>query len=125
LFKKRAPEPGFDNNNIELSLSVNNYIKNITKAESDGTEEEQTVNDLYVFLFPTTGSQTLIKYYISGVTFTGGSWNSSTKKVSLNLTQAEAGNRNVYIIANCSTIKTNLDGVSAIEDLQAIWQTVK
>lgn len=121
---EETPEPGFDNNNIELSLTVNNYIKNITKAESDGTEEEQTVNDLYVFLFPTTGSQTLIKYYISGVTFTGGSWNSSTKKVSLNLTQAEAGNRNVYIVANCSTIKTNLDGVSAIEDLQAIWQTV-
>ncbi len=114
-----------ENNNIELVLRVNSYIKNVTKATTNqGTTEEQTVDNLYVFLFPpTTSSQTLIKYYISTPEFTGGSWNDNDMKISLKLTQAEAGIRNVYIVANCSSIKADLDAVTSLSQLQSVLQT--
>lgn len=116
--------PDAGNNNIELVFSVNSYIKNTTKATTNqGTIEEQTVGDLYVFLFPTTGSQTLIKYYTSTPAFTGGSWNSNDMKISLNLTQAEVGIRNVYIVANCSSMKAGLDAVTSLSELQSVLQT--
>lgn len=113
-----------ENNNIELVFSVNSYIKNATKATTNqGTTEEQTIDNLYVFLFPTTSSQTLIKYYTSTSAFTGGLWNGNDKKISLDLTQVEVGIRNVYIVANCSSIKTDLDAVASPSELQSVLQT--
>lgn len=114
-----SPNSG-DSNNIELTFSINSYIRNTTKATNQGTADEQIVENLYIFLFPTSGSQTLIKYYISTPSFSYGSWSSSDMKVSLNLTQAEAGNRDVYIVANCSAIKAELDGITSSTGLQSV-----
>ncbi|EGJ99400.1 fimbrial protein [Dysgonomonas gadei] len=117
---EETTDTALENNKIELSFSIDNYVTKQTKAADAGTVEEQRIDDLYLFLFPTTGSQTLKKYYVNTATFTGGSWNSSNSKVSLNLTQAEAGNRQVYIIANCSSIKTGLDAVASLTGLQSV-----
>lgn len=118
--KEETSDPALDNNKIELSFTIDNYITKQTKAVDAGTVEEQRIDDLYLFLFPTTGSQTLKKYYVNTSTFTGGSWNSSNGKISLNLTQAEAGNRQVYIIANCSSVKSELDAVASLTGLQSV-----
>ena len=113
-----------EDNNIELVFSVNSYIKNATKATTNiGTTEEQTVENLYIFLFPTTSSQTLISYYVSTPTFTGGSWNVNDKKLSFDLTQAEAGIRNIYIVANCSSIKADLEAVTSLSKLESVLKT--
>ncbi|SBW06795.1 fimbrial protein [uncultured Dysgonomonas sp.] len=117
---EETTDTALENNKIELSFSIDNYITKQTKAVDAGTVEEQRIDDLYLFLFPSTGSQTLKKYYINTSTFTGGSWNSSDSKVSLNLTQAEAGSRQVYIIANCSSIKSDLDAVVSLTGLQSV-----
>ncbi len=74
-------------------------------------------------MFPTSDTQSFNKYYIESPNFTGGSWNSTDNKVSLNLTQAEAGTRNVYIVANCSGLKEKLDQVKLLSDLQNVFQT--
>ena len=115
----------FDTKNITLSFQVNSFVKGSLKSATDnGSIDEQAIENLYVFLFPTSGTQTFKSYYISSVSFTGGSWNSTDNKVSLNLTQAEAGNRNVYVVANCSSVlKTSLDGISTIAELQTALQS--
>lgn len=114
-----------DNENIILSFQINSFVKGSLKAATDnGSIAEQTIENLYVFLFPTLGTQVFKSYYISSVNFTGGSWNSADKKILLNLTQTEAGNRDVYIVANCSSLlKTSLDGVSTIAGLQSVLQS--
>ena len=114
-----------DNENITLSFQVNSFVKgNLRAAADNGSDAEQRIENLYVFLFPTSDTQSFKSYYISEANFTGGSWNSTDNKVSLNLTQAEAGNRDVYIVANCSSeLKTSLDGISTIEELQTALQS--
>ncbi len=112
-----------DNNRIELSFLIDNYSTDLTKATSLGSEEEQKINDLYIYLFPTVGSQSLVKYYVSSSSFTGGTWDMVAKKIAVNLTQAEIGKRDVYIVANCSAIKSNLDAVTSISGLQSVLQT--
>lgn len=113
-----------DNEKITLSFQVNSFVKGSLKAVTDnGSAAEQTIDNLYVFLFPTSGTQTFKSYYISSATFTGGSWSNADRKVLLNLTQSEAGSREVYIIANCSSIKTSLDGVSTVTGLQSVLQS--
>lgn len=119
-----ASEDSLQNKNIELSFSIDNYVRNTTKADNPGTTEEQTITDLCVFLFPTTGSQSLIKYYISAATFSGGSWSNSDKKVKLNLTQAEVGIRNVYIVANSVAFGINLNGINTLTQLQNAFLSI-
>lgn len=113
-----------DNKKIEISFQVTGFVRGTLKAATDnGSAAEQSIDNLYVFLFPTTGSQTFKSYYISSASFSGGSWSSTDNKVSLNLTQAEAGSRNVYIVANCSNLKTQLDGVTSLEGLKLVLQS--
>lgn len=114
-----------ENDRIELSFQINSFVKPTLKLSTTdlGSEDEQKINDLYVFLFPTSDSQNLRKYYIQTPTFSDGSWSSSEGKVLLNITQAEAGTRNVYIVANCSGLKEKLDEVKLLSDLQNVFQT--
>lgn len=113
-----------DNEKIILSFQINSFVKGSMKAATDnGSAAEQTIDNLYVFLFPTSGTQTFKSYYISSATFTGGSWSNADRKILLDLTQSEAGSRDVYIIANCSGIKTSLDGVSTVTGLQSVLQS--
>lgn len=120
---------------IELSFSVPDYtlnmtngtaasVKSITRAGTvtPGSAAEREITNLYVFLFPTTGSQDLIKYYTDATTFTGGTWDTANNKVVLNLTQAEVGARKVYVVANCADLKTALDGVTSESGLQTVFR---
>lgn len=120
-------EESIDDNSdkIGFTFQINNFVKgSISKATEDpGSTEEQAIEDLYVFLFPTAGTQTLKKYYISNSVFTGGSWNTADNKVLFNLTQTEAGNREVYVVANCSGLKSSLDAVESLTALQSVLQT--
>lgn len=113
-----------NNEKIALSFQINSFVKGTLKATTnDGSAAEQAIENLYVFLFPTSGTQTFKSYYISSASFSGGSWNNTDNKVLLNLTQAEAGSRDVYVVANCTGIKTSLDGVSTVTGLQSVLQS--
>lgn len=129
-------EPGSEN--IEVLFSVSNYqvttVRAATRATDAGNSYEQAINDFYLFLFPGSGNTNLVrKYYIDGtgvvqigVPGSFGTYDATGKKVSLNLTKAEAGNREVYIVANTAgntPLQTALDGVTSILGLQAVLST--
>jgi len=129
-------EPGSEN--IAVLFSVSNYkvttVRAATRATDAGNSYEQAINDFYLFLFPGSGNTNPErKYYIdgTGVTQVGvsgsfGTYDETGKKVSLNLTKAEAGNREVYIVANTAgntTLQTALNGVNSISDLEEVLST--
>ena len=114
--------PGGSNDRVELSYAISNYdiSGTTTRATDVGSPAEQQINNLYLFLFDMTGANP-IKYFANSATFTNGEWSATEGKVTLKLTQAEAGERQVYIVANVSTaLKTLLDGVSTLTQLQAV-----
>lgn len=107
-----------NNENVELSFFVDNY-KQHAPGTNAGTNDERAINDLYLFFFPKAG-QTLEKFYLNSASFTGGSWSDVDNKIALDYTQVEMGNRAVYLVANCANIKTDLDAVTSISDLENI-----
>lgn len=109
------------NNRVELTYSISNYNLSgvTTRAIDEGSTEEQQIDNLYLFLFDMTGANP-INYYVDN-SFSDGTWNKAGENITLKLTQAEAGERQVYIVANVSTaLKTLLDGVSTLTQLQAV-----
>ena len=113
------------NNRVELSYSISNFNVNgiTTRAIDVGSTEEQQIDNLYLFLFDAGGANP-IKYYVDN-SFSNGQWNTTEGKITLELTQAEAGTRQVYLVANVSPIiKTTLDGVSTLAALKAVKSTV-
>lgn len=124
--------------NIAVLFSVSNYkvttVRAATRAKDAGNPYEQAINDFYLFLFPGSGNTNPArKYYIdgTGVTQVGvsgsfGTYDETGKKVSLNLTKAEAGKREVYIVANTAgntTLQTALNGVNSISNLEEVLST--
>ena len=123
--KENGIEPGLGDRTVELSFHVDDFIRNGSafRATDAGTATEQEVSNLYLFLFDNTGVNPVVKYYINASTFTGGTYSSSEKKITLNMTQAEAGARQVYIVANIDpALKTDLDGVTTVAGLQAVFR---
>ncbi|OJV91006.1 MAG: hypothetical protein BGO34_21125 [Bacteroidia bacterium 44-10] len=130
-------KPGSEN--IEVLFSVSNYqittVRAATRAtQNAGNSFEQAINDFYLFLFPGSGNTNPVrKYYIDGtgviqigVSGSFGTYAAAGKKVSLNLTKAEAGNRDVYIVANTAGItglQAALNGVTTLSGLQAVLST--
>lgn len=113
--------PGGSNDRVELSYAISNYdiSGTTTRATDVGSPAEQQINNLYLFLFDMTGANS-INYYVDN-SFSDGTWNKAGENITLKLTQAEAGERQVYIVANVSTaLKTLLDGVSTLTQLQAV-----
>jgi hypothetical protein len=118
-----VPEKG--NDRVELSYAISNFNVNgiTTRATDVGSTEEQQIDNLYLFLFDAGGANP-IKYYVDN-SFSNGQWNTTEGKITLELTQAEAGTRQVYLVANVSPIiKTTLDGVSTLAALKAVKSTV-
>lgn len=118
------PEKSSDNK-VELSYAISNFdISGVTTRATDvGSAAEQQVDNLYLFLFD-AGGDNPIKYYVDN-SFSNGQWNTTEGKITLELTQAEAGTRQVYLVANVSpVIKTTLDGVSTLAALKAVKSTV-
>ncbi len=114
------PERSSDNR-VELSYAISNFdiSGTTTRATDVGSPAEQQINNLYLFLFDMTGANS-INYYVDN-SFSDGTWNKAGENITLKLTQAEAGERQVYIVANVATaLKTLLDGVSTLTQLQAV-----
>lgn len=136
-------ENGNDDQNIEIIFSVPSFQLNTTSSRSTratdspyavsstratdaGSTEEQQVANLYLFLFDSSGTNPL-KYAISSPgdfsVGSGGTWNSTENRVSLNLTRSEARMRDVYIVANYpvgSPMATALGNVTTLAQLQAV-----
>jgi hypothetical protein len=113
-----------EDKNIEISLSisdfkVSNTTSRSTRATQVGSAEEQQITNLYLFLFDSGGA--VEKYNVTGSTFTGGTWNATDAKVSLNLTQMAAATRNVYVVANYHpSMLDALNTVTTITGLEAV-----
>lgn len=89
------------------------------------TTEENVVENLYLFLFPTTMGQTVKKYFLSSPTLSGigfvGTFENLEGNITLSLSPATAGVRDVYLVANCDAdLKTALDAVETVEALKAV-----
>lgn len=109
-------------NKVELSFQIKDFDRGTLKSSTgEASSGEEIIENLYVFLFPTTDGQSLRKYDVITSSFEGGVWEDTNNKLLLNITQAEAAKRNVYVIANYSpALKTLLDKVNTIEDLKLI-----
>lgn len=118
-------ETGADNDKIELFFDVNNYTRATSTVIENETEEEQVVENLYIFLFPTADNQAVIKYYVSASVFSAGTWSTADNKISLNANKSDIGYRDVYIVANCFSIKSKLDEVTSVSDLETVLQTTE
>ena len=106
------------NNRVELSYSISNFNVNgiTTRATDEGSTAEQQIDNLYLFLFDMTGANP-IKYFIDNTfAVANGVWDEANGKINLKLTQGDAGNRQVYVVANVTpALKTTLDGVTTLE----------
>ncbi len=121
-------EPILDDGPIELSFRVEGFVRDgaSVRATDVGSQDEQAVDNLYLLLFDETGSNP-IRYYIDDAStdgaFAGGEFNVSGKKISLNMTRAEAGARQVYLVANIEAdMKTALDAVTTVSNLQNVFR---
>lgn len=115
---------------IEIVLSQSDFaVVNPLSATRAGAgkatlAQEEEIQNFYLFLFPTTSGQTLLKYYIDNPTFTGGIWSSGDNKITVDKTQAAAGTRDVYLIANCTSVKSDLDAVNTLAELQTVFSNL-
>lgn len=113
-----------DNELVELSYSIKNYNRSglAARVPYAGAPEEQQIDNLYLLLFDGGGANP-ITYFVDN-TFVDGTWNKVDGKVTLQLTQAEAATRQVYVVANASvTLQATLDAVTTIAALQAAMES--
>jgi hypothetical protein len=121
--KDNGMDPVLNNRGIELSFRVDDFLRGaVVRATDNGSTAEQAVTSLYLFLFDNTGANP-VRYYIDGATFSGGTYSADEKKIILDMTQAEAGARQVHIVANCGDLKTQLDGVTTVAGLQSVFRS--
>lgn len=116
--------PANGNGMVELSYTIRNYSINgvTTRATDAGTAEEQQIDNLYLFLFDMSDANS-VNYYVDN-SFSDGTWSKVDEHVTLKLTQAEAGERKVYVVANVSnSLKTTFDGVTTVAELQAAFKS--
>lgn len=96
-------------------------LRTITDA---GSAKEQEIKSLYLLMFDGTG-QNPYRYHITSATFTGGSYDSTAKKIKLNRSQTEAGTRRVYLVANVDTATKNaLDGITTESAFKAHYKEI-
>lgn len=108
--------PQKNDKQIELRLNVTNFVgETTTKAGFEANEDEKKITDLYLFIDSQVSGWH--KYYITGATFTGGTWEKANDKILLSLTPAEAGTANVYVVANAGA--GTLDGITSAALLNA------
>lgn len=132
--KDNGMDPVLNNRGIELSFRVDDFIRGaVVRATDNGSTAEQAVTDLYILMFREGTEQLIGKYYIAVATvdgtFTGGSYDLSDSKVALNMTQAEAGKCEVYVVANVNAngLLTALNNImmtnpTALTALKAVFK---
>ena len=117
---------------VEIGFAVANSVVQpmtrtvATRGAETPTATEKTINNLYIFLFPQDGG--VIKQYIETSTASNSEYalitGAETGVKLLTVTQSQAGTSDVYIVANCSDIKSSLDGVSSAADLNNVLHTI-
>lgn len=122
----KTPVEPTANRSIEISLRVDEFTNaggTVRAERSQGSDAERLITNLYLVLFDNTGANP-DRYYITGNTFAGGTWNAAEMKVKLDMTQTQAGERRVYVITNVDpTMKTALDAVTTESGLQSVRRT--
>lgn len=107
---------------IEISFRVTDFTKETDTATRGlrgdvGSINERKVDNLYILLFNNTGSNPK-RFFVDAASFSGGTWSISENKVTLDMTQTEAGNRQVYIVANVDNeMKAKLATVQTVTEL--------
>ena len=107
--------PQKNDRQIELRLNVKNFVgETKTKAEFDANDDEKEIVNLNLFI--DTGSD-WHSYYISGATFTGGTWETAgtQEKILLSLKPDEVGEATVYVVANAG----ELSGITSVSVLKS------
>lgn len=108
---------------IQLSVSKSAFRSGTTLSTIVGSDAENEIDNLYIFLFSATAD--LKKYYMSTSDFSDGVWSEAEGKITINLSPSSAGEREVYIVANCSSaLKTALDGVDDKSDFETIYNNL-
>lgn len=94
------------------------------------TTEENTIENLYLFLFPKVQGQIFKKYYLSSPISSGEGFEGTFQiqnlagNIALSLSPERAGLRDVYLVANCDTdLKAALDAVETVDALKAVMRT--
>ncbi|MDO5663793.1 MAG: fimbrial protein [Bacteroidia bacterium] len=94
------------------------------------TNVEKTINNVYVFLFEPGGATLYKKYYFDGTTTppAGTQWVvdspvAGQSTVKIGVTPTDAATKDVYVVANCGSVKTALDGVTSLTGLQGVLGT--
>lgn len=113
-----------DLNAIEIVFEINSYSSDDEPLLSPGTGAENQINELFVYLFPTHPSQSLLKFYMNSSDFAEGSWVMADNKVMLDKTNAEVGQRLVYVVANAGSLKSQLDLVTTPAELELVFRNI-
>lgn len=120
-----------DDGMIEISYSQSKFDVSVwngtrsaeLRATQEGTTGENAVDNLYILMFKTDGTDP-IKYFVDNAfPTTSGEWDEVNEIVKLKVTQAEAGTRDVYVIANVGSLKGALDGVTNKAGLDALFNS--
>ncbi len=116
---------------IAIRYGQKSYVSVGTRNINASIDDEEQIDNIYILMAKSDLNDNWIdiKRYYTGspdgdATFSKGQWSSSEEKVIIKLTQSQAGERDVYVIANISTaMKTALDGVNSLTDLQGILES--
>lgn len=123
---------------VAISYSLKKYVQVVTSGNSSKSAsetrninieagDEEKIDNLYIIMFDaTTSGAAPIKYFVDN-TFPAvdGEWNQGANpSVKLKKTQAQVGNRNVYVIANVTPAlrsALNASTLTTIADLEAVY----
>ena len=119
---------------VAISYSQKKYVQvvtngNSTKSASETRNinieagDEENIDNLYI-LMVNSGWSDIKRFYTASSNFAEGTWNAAGENVTIKMTQSEAGQRDVYVIANISTdMKSDLDGVTNLTGLQGVLES--
>lgn len=124
--------PFTEDDEIEIAFTVaNNVVETMTsnattRATVSPTDTEKSIADLYLLLFPQTGG--VIRQYVETKTVSTSEYSLITGSEMgvklLSVKQNQANSSDVFVIANCAQIKSQLDAVASKDDLNAVLQTI-
>lgn len=119
---------------VAISYNLKKYVQVVTNGNSTKSayetrninivagDEEEIIN-LYI-LMVNSGWSDIKRFYTASSNFAEGTWNAAGENVTIKMTQSEAGQRDVYVIANVSAdVKSDLDGVTNLTGLQGVLES--
>lgn len=119
---------------VAISYSLKKYVQVVTNGNSTKSTseirninieagDEENIDNLYI-LMVNSGWSDIKRFYTASSNFAEGTWNAAGENVTIKMTQSEAGQRDVYVIANISTtMKLALDGVTNLTGLQGVLES--